>query len=278
MTLTDVGRGAPGAHSACRILLMAALPQEVRPFLRRMQAKARRDLGLPAWAWAGGAGVAVLSGMGGAAARRAVEILVARCRPGLLVSLGFGGALAPGLAAGELVLGETFWHYDPDTGALRAGPQPVPPRPLPGLRRALEAAGLPAAIGSLITTSRIISKGRQGGSLAGLPTPVLDLETGWLAAVAAARDLPFLSLRAITDVAGEEIPGFLHQAGCRETTVGVGSALRWLAADPKRGADLLKLWSRSRRAGRALAAAMTVLWPLLLTTGGDFEDQPAQEG
>jgi adenosylhomocysteine nucleosidase len=278
MILTDVGRGAPGARSACRILLMAALPQEVRPFLRRMQAKARRGLGLPAWEWAAGAGLAVLSGMGGAVARRAGEMLVRRCRPGLLVSLGFGGALAHGLAMGDLVLGETFWYYDPDTAALKAGPRPVPPRPLPRLRRALEAAGLTAATGSLVTTSRIISKGRHGGSLAGLPTPVLDLETGGLAEVAAARDLPFLSLRAITDAAGEEIPGFLHQAGSRETNAGVGAALRWLTADPKRATDLVKLWSRSRRAARALAAAMTVLWPLLLATGGDSEDQPAQQG
>ena len=72
-----------------------------------------------------------LSGMGAAAARRAGETLVGRCRPELLVSVGFGGALTPGLAAGDLVLGETFWHYSPDTRELKAGPQPASPRPLP---------------------------------------------------------------------------------------------------------------------------------------------------
>ena len=159
--------------------------------------------------------MAALSGMGQAAARRAGEILMGRSRPELLVSVGFGGALTPGLAAGDLVLGETFWRYNPDTRELQAGPQPVSPRPLPFLCGALQQAGLTAATGSLVTTSRIIHKGRQGEPLAGLPRPVLDLETAVLAEMAAARGLAFLSLRAITDAAAEEIPEFLQSAGDR---------------------------------------------------------------
>src|SRR5665648_99182 len=109
MPPTSAGRGAISAAFACRILIMAALPLEVRPFLRQIKARARRDLGLPAWNWEAGSAVVALSGMGAAAARRAGETLVGRCRPELLVSVGFGGALTPGLAAGDLVLGETFW-------------------------------------------------------------------------------------------------------------------------------------------------------------------------
>ena len=136
MPPTSAGRGAISAACACRILIMAALPLEVRPFLRRVKAKARRDLGLPAWEWEAGSAVVALSGMGEAAARRAGETLVGRCRPELLVSLGFGGALTPGLAAGDLVLGETFWRYNPDTRELQAGPQSgFPPAPASPLRR-----------------------------------------------------------------------------------------------------------------------------------------------
>ena len=113
---------------------MAALPLEVRPFLRRVKGKARRDLGLPAWEWEAGSAVVALSGMGEAAARRAGETLLGRCRPELLVSLGFGGALTPGLAAGDLVLGETFWRYNPDTRETQGGPasgsSPAPAAPL----------------------------------------------------------------------------------------------------------------------------------------------------
>lgn len=242
---------------------MAALPLEVRPFLRRVSARPRRDLGLPAWDWQGGAAVVALSGMGGAAARRAAESLISRCRPGLLVSLGFGGALVPGLAAGDVVLGETFWHYNPGTRELKAGAQPPVPRPLALLRQALKNAGLNPISASLVTTTRIIHKQNQGEPLIALPQPVLDLETGILAEVAAAQALPFFSLRAITDVAGEEIPEFLRNAGDPGATVGVFTALAWLAQDFRRVQDLLRLWRGSRRAARALSEALAILWPLL---------------
>jgi adenosylhomocysteine nucleosidase len=271
MSLTSAGRGAA---SAGLILILAALPLEVRPFLRRVQARARRDLGLPVWEWETGGAVLALSGMGAAAARRAGESLVGRLRPELLVSVGFGGALTPGVAPGDLVLGETFWQYCPDTRELKAGPQPRPPRFLPRLCGALQQAGLTAVTGSLVSTSRIIHKGSQGEPLAGLPRPVLDLETGVLAELAASLDLAFLSLRAITDGPAEEIPEFLRTAG----DPGAGAALRWLAADVRRLRDLLFLWRRSRVAARRLAEALTVLWPLLLAAGGEFEGQPAQEG
>jgi hypothetical protein len=164
MSPISAGRGGINEASACRILIVAALPLEVRPFLRRVRAKARRDLGLPAWEWEAGAAVAALSGMGQAAARRAGEILMGRSRPELLVSVGFGGALTPGLAAGDLVLGETFWHYNPDTRELQAGPQPVFPRPLPLLCGALQQAGLTAVTGSLVTTGRAPGRSAPAGS------------------------------------------------------------------------------------------------------------------
>ena len=252
------------ASRTCRVLIMAALPQEVRPFLRRIHARPRRDLGLPAWDWEPTAAVLALSGMGAGAARRAGETLISRCRPELLVSLGFGGALTPGLAAGEVVLGATFWHYDPDTRELKAIERPPAPRSLTLLPHVGEQAGLTIVTGSVVTTPRIIHKGSQSAPLSGLPNPILDLETAVLAELAAAHGLPFLSLRAITDTAGEEIPEFLRHAGDQEATIGLRAALNWLAGDFRRVQDLLRLWSRSRRAAQALSKALAILLPLLL--------------
>lgn len=192
----------------------------------------------------------------------------------MLVSLGFGGALTPELPPGALVLGESFWHYHPDTQALEAAAAPAPPRPLPELVRRLREAGLLAFPGSVITTGYIIHKGRQGAALRRLKSPLLDLETGVLAGVAAAEGLPFLSLRAVTDAAGEEIPEFLRGAGTAETAPSPGEAFRWLAADPRRLWSLIKLWRRSCLAAQSLATALMVLLPLLLGRGNELEDQP----
>lgn len=255
----------PAAPLRWRIALMAALPMEVRPFLRRHKARRLPDLGLPAWEFAvgQGRGVLVLSGMGGEAARRAGTRLLARCRPEILVSLGFGGALTPELAPGALVLGESFWHFNPDSGVLEQVPAPPPPRPLPALLRGLKEAGLPACPGSLVTTPGIIHKERQGAPLLRLPRPVLDLESSALAALAAEEGLALLGLRAVTDAAGEEIPDFLAQRLRRGQRPGPRAALTGLAADPRRAAALLHLRRRGRAAARHLAAALALLLPML---------------
>jgi adenosylhomocysteine nucleosidase len=260
---------AAGAAGLQRILLLAALPQEVRLFLRRLHARRRRGLPWPAWEFAAGQvrGLLALSGMGQAAAREAAVRLMAQFRPQLLVSLGFGGALSPGLHPGDLVLGEFFSKYDPETQAFApVTPAPSPPRPLPELVGVLTGAGVAVSLGSLITTPWIIRKGRQGGPLTGLPCPVLDLESAALAELARAAGLPFLGLRAITDAAGEEIPDFLAPAGREPGPVGVLDALGWLAADPRRLQDLVRLRRRSRLAAERLAAALMALLPGLGTS------------
>jgi len=274
------GLGASGdAAGPGRILLLAALPLEVRPFLRLSRARRRRGLPWPAWEFALGAvrGLLAVSGMGQNAVREAASRLVAQFRPHLVVSLGFGGALSPDLHHGDLVLGEFFSRYDPVTQVLDPmTPAPAPPRPLPELLRSLTAAGLAAYTGSLVTTPWIIHKGRQGAGLAGPPFVVLDLESAAVAQVAWAEGLPFLGLRAITDAASEEIPDFLAPAGSfagEPGPVGVLDALGWLAADPRRFKDLVALWRHSRLAAARLAAALMVLLPLL-AAGPELEDQP----
>ena len=64
MSLTAASRDARSNPRACRILIMAALPLEVRPFLRQVRARARRDLGLPAWEFEPGPGMVALSEIG----------------------------------------------------------------------------------------------------------------------------------------------------------------------------------------------------------------------
>lgn len=271
---------SPGleARGSWRLLLLAALPQEVRPFLRRLGVRRRRGLPWPAWEWPVGSGwgLLALTGMGWEAARQAASSLVGVLRPRILLSLGFGGAISPELRPGDLVLGENFATYDPQTRLLKPLPAPLPPSPIPELLKALAAAGLSAFAGSLITTPGIIRKGSLGagfGASAGLTGPVLDLETAAVAGVARAEGLAFLGLRAITDGAAEEIPELLSSFP-DSGPPGWGAALGWLAADRRRLADLVQLWRRSRLAAGRLAQALKVLLPLLARSGQEFEGEP----
>jgi adenosylhomocysteine nucleosidase len=245
--------------------LMAALPQEVRPFLRRVQAKRRPQSALPVWEFAcrKKAGVAVLSGLGASAAARAAAFLVARYQPQVFISLGFGGTLTPEVAAGALVVGARFWEYEPDAGVLQELEPPPVPAKVDDLVERLRAAGLAAFRGSVVTTPTIIHKDSQGGALRHLTHPVLDLETAAAAAVVRERGVPFLALRAVTDAAGEEIPDFIRQAARDSRTPTPGTALAWLARDPRRLAVLFHLWRRSCLAAENLARGLEVVLEML---------------
>lgn len=283
MMLPAAAQPAPPASTSRkihRLIVLAALPLEVRPFLRRLQARRRRDLGLPAWEFAAGEGRGLVAcpGMGAEPARQAGVPLLERWRPDTVISLGFGGALTPDLPPGSLVLGESFWHYDPQRTLLRAVAAPAPPRPLAHLMECLRGKGLPVVAGSVVTTPVIIHKGGQGGPLRRLPYPVLDLETAVLAEAACALGLPFLSLRAITDAAGEEIPAFLQDAGGSQGNLGVLDALGWVADDPRRLRTLWHFWRRSRDAARQLALGLLLLLPRLVAAGQELEDQPGEKG
>ena len=249
----------------CHLALLAALPLEVRPFLRQIQARPLAGTAFPAWEFEAGEGrgVVAVSGMGDKAAREAAAQVLSLWQPKVLVSLGFSGVLLPGLAPGHLVLGESFWQYDPDTGRVEEAAAPAPPRSLAELARILAAAGLPVTTGNCVTTPGIIHKGRQGEPLLPLTHPALDLETGALARAAKAAGLPFLALRVITDAAGEEIPDFLREGWEPGFGPGLPKVAGWLAKDPRRLVSMLHLWQRSRLGARRLAAALQVLVPLI---------------
>jgi adenosylhomocysteine nucleosidase len=240
--------------------LLAALSQEVRPFFRRVQARRLAGVEWPVWEFSGkrGKGVAVVAGMGEAAAGRAAGWILEQYKPRVLISLGFGGAVTPELPAGAVVLGGSYWRYEPVAGVLREVEAPPAPVPLQDMAAKLRGLGLPAFLGTLVTTSGIIHKDTQRGPLVDLAHPVLDLETSAAAAAALALNLPFMAVRAVTDTASEEIPDFIRQAAREGRLPGAGTALAWLAGDPRRLAALVHLWRRSRLAGRNLALALEV--------------------
>jgi nucleoside phosphorylase len=241
--------------------LLAALSQEVQPFLRRVQARRARKTSLPTWEFPlrGGLGILALSGVGQAAAARAAGFLVEHYQPQVFISLGFGGAVTPELPHGALVLGETLWRYEPDSGALEELQTPPAPPALEKLAARLVAAGLPAFRGSVVTTPHIIHKASQGTPLMRLLHPVLDLETSAAATALSAQNIPFLALRAVTDTWKEEIPGFISRAVREGKEATAATALAWLAADPRRLPELISLWRRSRLVGRNLARALEVM-------------------
>ncbi|MDD3580377.1 MAG: hypothetical protein PHW74_05060 [Desulfobacca sp.] len=245
--------------------LIVALQRELWPFLRRVHGKSRGSGLSAAWTFQLGPwpGVAVVSGMGAQRAENAAQTLIKLHSPRLLISLGYGGAVNPGLAAGTVVLGQEYWYYDPEGQILKPVDLDLPRQPVSELVTGLQTAGLPAAAGVLISTPRIISKHQEAEPLRSLENPVLDLETTAVAAVAQAYGIPFLGLRAITDTGDEEIPDLV--IALTQTAGEPGWRAIWHLVITKPGYwfDLVRLGHRSRVASRHLALALTTLLPCL---------------
>lgn len=118
-----------------------------------------------------------------------IEVLerkLAVTTPALVISAGFAGGLQPELQIGDLVLGRN--HSDPRiVSQLQLGPH--------------------WHVGDVQTEAAIIERaedkrrlGQATGALAG------DLETAHLARVCAARNIPMLSVRSISDALNDDMP------------------------------------------------------------------------
>lgn len=114
------------------------------------------------------------------------EAKLSRVSPDIVISAGFAGGLTPEAQVGDLVIGQNFTD--------------------PGLLEKL--SGLPGwRLGDLYTADAIVEisaeKLRLGASTGAV---VADLETAHLAEVCQRRGIPLVSIRCISDAAGDDMP------------------------------------------------------------------------
>ncbi|HEY1583630.1 MAG TPA: hypothetical protein VGF73_11090 [Chthoniobacterales bacterium] len=126
------------------------------------------------------------TGVGLAASRARIEPFLDSQRFSRLISSGFAGGIDPSLGVGDLLLAENF--SDPEL-----------------LERA--RATLIARVENLWTSDRVIDSAEERARLAREHSAAaVDMETAAIAYACAARRIPFLSLRAISDTAGAPFP------------------------------------------------------------------------
>ncbi len=192
-----------------------------------------------------------LSGMGQARAYRA-----ARCLAGqgvsALVSFGTAGALAPGLAAGDVVLGtavlfgQEIIEADPDWPSRLVGK-------LDGRVRVEKGTILhaEAVLASPADKSRLFL------STAAL---AVDMETVGVARAAAELGLPWLAIRAIVDAQAMSIPPLALDALSASGRPRLGKLLAGIARAPAEIPPLLRL-------GRDFHAARSALKTVVRLAG-----------
>jgi len=195
----------PSLQNAAPVVIFTALAWEsaaVRAVLQHVQREEER-------VWRGHAGskeiLVVTGGIGPRRTQQTVERFVDVPFSAVL-SVGCAGALIQGLSCGQLVLASEVCIPDPkDTTRLHR--YSGDPQLLAHARKAAQAAGIPVADGSLLTSPKILftpeEKVKRGQET---QTIAVEMESAIHAAFAAKRALPFLALRVILDGADMRLP------------------------------------------------------------------------
>ena len=188
-------------NSGARVLVVTALAEERAAFWRRRVA---RDI------------VIAATGEGPRKATRAATALCDGYRPALLVGAGVAGALSTDLVVGDIVVARRILDASGDA-------------PSPDAQLVARAAALPGVrLGTLLSVDRPLVAAAEKAEWAekvGEAPAAVDMESAAWARVASAHGIPFLVIRAVSDDAFEELPGYLSRCMDRN-----GGIRRWAVA------------------------------------------------
>lgn len=188
-------------------------------------------------------GVKVLVGGGDSAAlARQIDRVIAAQRPLAIISIGLGGALAPGLrvadwvVAGRVLDREEWFEADPAWSARLA-------ERLPGAR-----------IGDIVgQDGMVITRADKSALRAATGALAVDMESHVAARIAAAQSLPFAAVRVISDTADRDLPPAVLAGMKPDGGMNLAGVLASVARDPR---QLPALVRTGRDAGRAFGALL----------------------
>jgi adenosylhomocysteine nucleosidase len=244
--------------------LVAAMPEEIRPLLRRA-GKLRREhvSGFDLYRFAVGDRETALiqSGIGAEKAARATGILIDAVAPGMILNFGFAGAVLPGPRVGDVVMADRLLffkerHFTEEPGLHRE----LSGRLALLLETACRGKDFSFHRGTFVTTGEIVAKQRLAGLLPEWTgNPVLEMETAAVARTAARAVIPLVALRAVSDVAEEELGFTIGEITDHTMNISAAKLLRTIAGKPRIIPQLIRLARNSRIAGRNLAVAVVAL-------------------
>ncbi len=191
--------------------------------------------------------VLVQTGMGKERAEMAASLVLEKYPVTALVSFGFGGGLTEGAKVGDIILCATLCG---DGGGETCSSD--------GRMLSLSChtkTGAATYQGKSVTVARVASRPETKAALAQtFQSDVVDMESYWVARLAAARNIPFLGVRVISDewrFSLEPFRGLFTNGGWRWYK----AATRFLS-HPQYLPDAWRLYRDMQRAKRSLTAFM----------------------
>jgi adenosylhomocysteine nucleosidase len=216
-----------------RIAIVAALEREVRPLVKHWRRTEKQHDQRRFQFFENDRAVLVCGGIGAEGARRAAEAIITLYTPRLVYSVGYAGALEPGLRVGEIIT-------------------PV---------RVIDAADgssirIPGGNSVLVSYNQIASPEQKSKLWQSYGAQAVDMESAAVARAAELNAVPFKALKVISDEFDFDLPGtepFVDSEGrFREGRFALYAGLRpWLWG------RVIRLTRNSARATRALCRCLS---------------------
>lgn len=194
------------------VLLLAAMAEESAPIIG---ARAASAIDVP-----GGNAytvthdrldvVLVTTGIGLVNAAMATAVALERFAPRRVISVGSAGGLGPQVRRGDIVIGSSYRYADADATAFGYAYGQIPSMPLsfPGDEGLLSALashdfGSPVHVGEIVSGNSFVAGDLTSVVRERFPDAVAaDMESTAIAQVAWRRGVPFVCVRAISDLCG----------------------------------------------------------------------------
>jgi adenosylhomocysteine nucleosidase len=220
--------------SAARIAIIVAMEREVAPLIRHWNARTIEHGGHQYQLFENAEAALICGGIGAEAARRATEAIInlQAVKPTRVISAGFAGALDDSLKVGDVL--------EPRIVINAAD----------GVRTEVtRGEGILVSYASVAGTEQKARLAKAYGAIA------VDMEAAAVAQGAQAQGVEFGALKAVSDVAGFEMPdldGFVSHDGSFRTARFAGH----VALRPRLWGTAIALARNSSAASRALCAAL----------------------
>lgn len=216
------------------VAIIAALEPEVRPLVKNWKRVAREHQGRQFIFFERGQAVAVCGGIGAEAARRATEAVINFYHPGEVWTVGFAGALQPGLKAGTLFLPDLV--IDAGDGS-----------------RAQVNEGRNESKNSLVTFHAVADANQKAKLGKAFGAQAVDMEAAAVARGAQKYNLPFRAVKVISDDASFAMPD-LSRFVTSNGEVQAGRIALFAIMRPWLWPGLIRLGTNSRRGAQVLCA------------------------
>jgi nucleoside phosphorylase len=169
--------------SVSRIAIVVAMEREVAPLIRRWNARTIEHGGRSYRLFENAEAALICGGIGGEAARRATEAVIQAVKPACVISAGFAGALDDSLKVGDV----------------------VEPRIVINAADGVRTEVAPGE-GILVSYTSVANKEHKARLAKAYGAIAVDMEAAAVAQGALAKEVEFAALKAISDVAGFEMP------------------------------------------------------------------------